>query len=149
TEAESFTFDATTTTVTLRANIAAKPWNTLVNYYGGSMSETPYGMEILFRSPLQTNGSPHTISGTISLRKPPTPPPVTHSTGHQRAANIATMTSSQNGTMAEYVLPGRVKNFKSCVLQTRPFDQWVEIRNVPLNSGKATNLEIKTSDNPK
>jgi hypothetical protein len=41
-----------------------------------------------------------------------------------------------------------VAQIKQWQLQSRPFDQWIEIRNIAAQAGQGTQAQIVTSDNP-
>jgi hypothetical protein len=66
--------------------------------------------------------------------------------GQVRPARVRRMVNSGAISSGEYAVPFPRKDVKELQYQTRPYDQWMEIRNVSLDPAKPTKVEVATSD---
>jgi len=66
--------------------------------------------------------------------------------GQVREARVRRMVGSGQISSGEYAVPFARKDLKELQYQTRPYDQWMEIRNVCLDPAKPTKVEVVTSD---
>jgi hypothetical protein len=67
-------------------------------------------------------------------------------TGQMRGASIRRMASTGAIVSGEYVIPFARTDLKELQFQTRPYDQWIEIRNVCVDPAKPTKVEVGSSD---
>jgi RNA polymerase sigma factor (sigma-70 family) len=56
--------------------------------------------------------------------------------------------AANNSSVTEMVIPAALRTIKELRYQTRPWNQWVEIRNISLHADKRTNVQIVSSDQP-
>jgi RNA polymerase sigma factor (sigma-70 family) len=132
---------------TLRANVAAGKWTTLVtDASGGSMSTGMLGMEFVFSAPYRVNNETHIMVAAIGANAGDTRLVVVDKSGKQHVAQGYSSAGSQNGFAGEFGVNLPIASIRSCEFQTRPFDQWIEIKNISLHAGKMTNVQVSTSD---
>jgi hypothetical protein len=138
--------------VTIRANIAAGRWQTIFTAEGmGQMSEgTPQG-SVVFSRVFTIDRRSHIVlaySGPISNEQDLRLVAIDTS-GNVVPANVFTTGGSQNSFVGEYSVALRPSAIRQWELQTRKFDQWIEIRGVSLHAGQKTNVTVATSDDQK
>jgi hypothetical protein len=66
--------------------------------------------------------------------------------GQVRNAQIRQLTTAGKLATAEYNVPVARKDLEEMQFQTRPYDQWLEIRNVCVDPAKPTKVETASSD---
>jgi RNA polymerase sigma factor (sigma-70 family) len=154
TEAEAVSVDDNPDGMTIRADIAAGGWTTqfTASGYGGSSesSSGPLGKRsVLFGSPVDNHGKtqiPVTCTGipsNTSVRLV-----AVDSANREIPATTMSLMSDGNAVMGEFRSDLPLAVIKQWKLQTRPFDQWIEIRHISLHPGRQTNVQIVTSDDP-
>ena len=70
-------------------------------------------------------------------------------TGRQTPAQGWSSVGNTGGSIGEYSVHVPPSSIKQWQLQTRPYNQWIEIRNISLHRGQSTSVEIVTSDDKK
>jgi hypothetical protein len=142
--------------MTVHADIAAGAWTTQFTAGGGGeMSQVTRGLfglgahSILWGAPVEDHGRTRLMvacSGlgndldirVVAIDQSGAEHPCGYSNG-----------SNDGRTIIHYcnvaLAPADIKQWK---LETRAFDQWVEIRHISLHSGQASTVQVATSDNP-
>jgi RNA polymerase sigma factor (sigma-70 family) len=147
--------------VTVRADVAAGPWATLFtagpNGQSGGMTQPGGGGLSYSVSPGFANNGRTYFAVAVShedgaasagKRSRDYRVVVIDKAGHQEVANgggSATGGSTMAGTYNTSVPP---TNIQQLLYQSRPFDQWIEIRNVCIDPAHPTQPTIATSDAP-
>jgi hypothetical protein len=133
--------------LTVRADVAAGPWKTRFQANeGGSVAGV--GKETFHFSPVfEVDGRAAVIfvHGGASERFAARVVAVDRN-GQERVARIRQMVTSGGIVSGEYSLPVARKDLKELLYQTRPYDQWIEIRNVCVDPTKPTKVEVVSSD---
>jgi hypothetical protein len=159
-EAEVFAIP-TGSSVTVRADVAAGPWTTL-------FTAGPYGMSGGMSQPGGGGGLSYSISpGVVGNGRTYVAVAVSREgndtnrqkrmdhrllvldkAGHQEVAQSGGSAgggSTMAGTYNTSFPPANIKQF---LYQSRPFDQWIEIRNVCIDPAHPTQPTVATSDAP-
>jgi RNA polymerase sigma factor (sigma-70 family) len=133
--------------ITLRANVAAGPWKTLtVCRTTGSQSESFGDTSILFSNAWETNGESHMVIAMVGVGNVDTRVLAVDNTGRQIPAMFRNRSSNEKAMVAEVSVRAPLASLKECQLQTRPFDQWIEIRGISSALNQTTAVKAVTSD---
>ncbi len=135
----------------LRADVAAGPWKTICTAPGtGQFATGGPQLSFLFSRPFALDGQTHIVVGLIDNR---TPRPrdsmrliAIDRGGHQILAEGWSSVGTAGGLIIEYTVHAFVLSIKEWQLQSRPMNQWIEIRNISLHRGQSTPVKITTSD---
>jgi RNA polymerase sigma factor (sigma-70 family) len=138
----------------LRADVAAGPWKPVFTVPGtGQSSMGRTDMSILFSRAFTLDGQTHIVVALLDSR---TPRPretmrlvAIDRAGHQIPANAWSSVGGSAGLAAEYVVRLPASSIKQWQMQSRPLNQWIEIRNISLHRGQTTSVKITTSDDSK
>ena len=149
-DAGMFSLPVGSTTATLHASIAAGKWTTLVtDNSGGPMSMgTPLG-QFFFSEPFRSQNQTRIIVAAMGAKGDDFRLLVTDRAGKDHPAEPGSMSKSPSGFVGEFATNLPLNSIRSCQFQSRPFDQWIEIRNISLNPNQVTTPQIATSDNKK
>ncbi|MGD0140806.1 MAG: sigma-70 family RNA polymerase sigma factor [Tepidisphaeraceae bacterium] len=134
---------------TLHADVAAGKWNTVgtASGIGGSSQSGPNG-SLLFSNAFVVNRQTHIVAAYSGLL--PTHPDV-RLVAIDRAGNIipaaGTHTAGNDSSfVGEYFVMLPPNSIRQWQMQTRPFNQWIEIRGISLHPGVKANVTTVTSD---
>ena len=146
-EARAITLPRAMTTATLRADVAAGPWRTVFSagpdgQVAGSDKET-FHFSTAFEVQNETRVVFVHAGGDANLA---TRVVATDKSGVTRTADLRRLSSSGTITTGEYQVRLPLRGLKEFAFQARPYDQWIEIRNVCLDPAKPTKVETATSD---
>jgi RNA polymerase sigma factor (sigma-70 family) len=138
----------------LRADVGAGPWKTIATASGMGQEATGGAqLSFLFSRPFTVEGQTHVVVGLLDSR---TPRPreamrmiAIDNAGHQIQANGWSSVGSAAGLIIEYTVRVRIASIKQWEFQSRPLNQWIEIRNVSLHRGQPSSVKIVTSDDKK
>ncbi|MGD0767710.1 MAG: sigma-70 family RNA polymerase sigma factor [Tepidisphaeraceae bacterium] len=134
---------------TLHADVAAGKWTTICTSAGfGSSSQSGPNGSFLFSNIFIVNGQTHIVAAYSGLL--PTHPDV-RLVAIDRAGNIipaaGTHTAGNDSSfVGEYLVTLPPDSIRQWQLQTRPFDQWIEIRGISLHPNQKTTVTTVTSD---
>jgi hypothetical protein len=135
----------------LRADVAAGRWKTICTAPGnGQISRGSDQMSFLFSRTFVLEGQTHIVMAFIDGRTP-RPREVMRlvaidRAGHQIPADGWSSVGGSGGLAAEYAVRLPVASIKQWEMQSRPLNQWIEIRNVSLHRGQPSSVKIATSD---
>ncbi|HSV12816.1 MAG TPA: sigma-70 family RNA polymerase sigma factor [Tepidisphaeraceae bacterium] len=157
-EAQKFLLDGSKP-VRLRVDVAAGAWRTLFTAgshgQSGSVGGGPLGgdsVSYTVSTGFEIKGRTHFVlaRGVTSNLKIQSDARVlvADNAGHTEVATSAGGSSSANLMSGEYTVAMPLANIKQLQYQTRPFDQWIEIDNVSVDSSKPTEPKITSSDEP-
>jgi hypothetical protein len=134
--------------VTLHASVAAGKWTTVATNFGsGSMSMDTGTQEFIFGAPFRADNETRMVIAATGLQQLDFRLVAIDRNGREHPASGYTSASSRTGLVCEFGVRGvSVNSIKEWRLQTRPYDQWIEIRNISLHSGQITNVQVVTSD---
>jgi RNA polymerase sigma factor (sigma-70 family) len=137
-----------------RAEVAAGPWQTLCTAPGGGQASIGNILgSFLFSRTFALDGQTHIVVGRMSVWASGNPLDMrllaVDRAGHQTPARESSGVSTTGGALAEFTVRMPAASIKQWQLQTRPFNQWIEIRNISLHRGQPTSVEIVTSDDKK
>ena len=147
--AQAFTLPDRPAGITVKAEVAAGKWNTVTtaSAIGGSSQSGPTN-SFLFSNTFIVNHRTHIVVACTGLR--PSRPDVRlvaiDLAGKIVPAVGTNSLSTDSGYVAEFSVALPQNSIREWQLQTRPFDQWIEIRNVSLHPGRKTNVTTATSD---
>jgi RNA polymerase sigma factor (sigma-70 family) len=134
---------------TLHAEVAAGKWTTVCTSMGlGASSQAGPNGSFLFSNAFIANRQTHIVVAYSGL--PPTHPDV-RVVAVDRAGKIVPATgagsaSNNSGYVGEFSVTLPQNSIRQWQIQTRPFNQWIEIRGISLHPGQKTNLTTVTSD---
>jgi RNA polymerase sigma factor (sigma-70 family) len=132
---------------TLHASVAAGKWTTLVeDRSAGPMSMGLAGMEFVFSQPYRIDNETHITLAAIGVNDVDTRLVVYDKSGKQHTARGYSMASSESGFVGDFGIDLPIASIQKCEFQTRPLNQWIEIKNISLHAGKMTDVQISTSD---
>jgi RNA polymerase sigma factor (sigma-70 family) len=137
--------------VTLHATVAAGKWTTIIaNTNGGGSSAMGNGnQDFVFSAPYRSGNQTHFMVAATGIGSVDVRLVVIDRSGRKHVASG--YSSARNGGssyVCEYGVDVPVNSIKECQLQTRPYDQWIEIRNISLHPGQITDVQTATSDSP-
>lgn len=137
---------------TIHAMIAAGQWNTMFTAEGfGQASMGNLTGSVLFSSVFNVNGQSHIVigySGTIPANQDFRLVAIDR-TGRVVPARGTSSISGNTGFVGEFAVSLPRNSIRQWQLQSRPYDQWIEIRGISLHAGQKTNVTIVTSDDQK
>lgn len=134
----------------IRARIAAGPWQTLATAEGtGQTAEGGPGGQFLFSAVYQDRGKTNIVVGMMGkiTREDVRLVAIDYS-GRETVAEFGNMVSNGAGTMSQYSIVLAPHLIRQWRLESRPFNQWIEFRNISLHRGQKTDPKISTSDSP-
>jgi predicted DNA-binding protein (UPF0251 family) len=135
---------------TIHARIAAGDWQTLATAQGtGQTAEGGLFGEFLFSAVYKDRGVSNIVVGFMgkATRDDVRLIAIDYS-GRQHTAESGSSVANDAGTMTQYSISLPQRSIREWRLQSRPFNQWIEFRNVSLHRGQKTSPIIVTSDNP-
>jgi RNA polymerase sigma factor (sigma-70 family) len=136
---------------TLHAPVAAGPWKTVCtdNETTHQYGESGLDFSFMFSAPYTVDGRTHLMAGWTG---PSSNPPedqrllAIDNAGRQVVADCVEGAGEKSGNIAEFTVKLPRASIRQLQLQRRPFDQWIDIRNVSLHRGQKTDVKIVTSD---
>jgi RNA polymerase sigma factor (sigma-70 family) len=143
---------------TLRARIAAGAWGTLFDagtsgQSGGGGGIPGEAIMYSISSGFEQNGRTHFvlacgIDQQGDIRSADHRLVVIDNTGNTVAASQIRGSSTALLSTVEYTVSVPLANIRSVQYQSRPFDQWIEVRNVCLDPKQPTQATVVSSDDP-
>jgi RNA polymerase sigma factor (sigma-70 family) len=138
--------------VTVGARVAAGPWKTLFTAPGtGHLSEGAANGSILFSGVFVENRMRHIViayTGQLPDNQDMRVVAIDRAGNVVRGVDSGSATG-QNGYVGEFAVSLQPSAIREWQVQSRPFDQWIEIRNVSLHAALNTNATVVTSDDQK
>ena len=132
----------------MHARVAAGPWKTICTDNEG----TQYGLSGLdfsffFSAPFTVNGRTHLVVGWTGRSSNQDHRLLAiDNSGRQIIAEGVGGAGSNSGSVEEYTVKLPRASISQWQLQARPFNQWIEIRNISLRRDQLTSVKIVTSD---
>jgi RNA polymerase sigma factor (sigma-70 family) len=132
---------------TLRADVATGPWQSRIknspeysvcidingtSYFVSQCFEKDGKTHVIYCISRQANADVRLIARTKS--------------GNTLEFSAGTISAAGNVTMTDAGLTAPMNEIKSIELQTRRYNQWIEIRHISLHADQKTNVQIITSD---
>jgi beta-lactamase regulating signal transducer with metallopeptidase domain len=134
----------TQNTVGIRFGMATGEWKTLVEYKGQGTSgySLDNGKSISFAEPYENEDKVVLTISTTNIEGVDIRLIAIDDKGNIHTADRNSGVGTQNSTMTTYQFPDLHKSqIKEYQFQTRPYE-WIEIKNIPLEPGIKTNVEI-------
>jgi RNA polymerase sigma factor (sigma-70 family) len=158
-DAAAVTVDDDPNGVTIHADIAAGEWTTEFttqnNPYGSSSESKPAGLlgfgekSVLWGQPVRDGGKTRMMVACSGLATETDVRLVAiDRNGEEHPAASGGGVSNSAAMLRAFTSELPVNEIKTWELQTRPYDQWIEIRHIALHPGQNIGVQIATSDNP-
>jgi hypothetical protein len=135
--------------VTLHADVAAGNWTTIFTASGtGSSSQAGQDGSFLISNTFIVNRRTHVVfayAGHTATSRDLRLVAIDH-TGKLVPATGSGCASTDSTYVGEYSVALPQNSIRQWQLQTRPFNQWIEIRGISLHPGQKTTVTTATSD---
>jgi RNA polymerase sigma factor (sigma-70 family) len=135
----------------IRARVAAGNWQALATAGGtGQTAEGGLVGEYLFSAVYRDQGKTNIVVGFMGkVTREDVRLVAVDFSGRQVPAESGSSVSNGAGTMTQYSVDLPPRSIRQWQLQSRPFNQWIEFRDISLHRGQKTNAQILTSDTSK
>jgi RNA polymerase sigma factor (sigma-70 family) len=139
----------------LRMDLAAGPWKTVYTATGNSNWFAAFPeANALFSKTFTIDAQTHKVVAYISNYPRNKPQDIRlvaiDQLGQLIPAQLLSGVWDDDQTaLAEFTVRTPARSIKQWQIQTRPYNQWIEIRNISLHRGQTTSVKIATSDDSK
>jgi hypothetical protein len=135
--------------ITLRADFASGPWKTIAAAPPtGAEARLVNAVTYRWSAPKEIKGKTQYLFTRTGLMRPSLHERVIAIDTQGRASSVLVTTVNGNifTRSGELTVPLPLASIKELQLQQRPYEKWIEIRNISLHADKQTQVQIVTSD---